>query len=85
MLITYFREFPIFLRVGEPPYGRWLARSFVSPLAEEHWLKSPGWRTLVGGLVWQTSPTHSQCGHLQGKHQPRVNVVSLLRQQSFHP
>jgi hypothetical protein len=32
ILITYFREFPTLPEVNEPPYGRWLARWFISPV-----------------------------------------------------
>jgi hypothetical protein len=51
MLITYFREFPTLSRGSEPPYGRWLDRSFVDPLAEELGLASPRWQAPFGKRV----------------------------------
>jgi hypothetical protein len=48
ILITYFREFPTLPMVNEPPYGRWLARSFISPLAGETWPAGSGWRAPFG-------------------------------------
>jgi hypothetical protein len=48
ILITYFREFPTLPMGNEPPYGRWLARSFNTPVTGERWLAGSGWRRLFG-------------------------------------